>query len=294
LYILNQLDTTAREDNPEEVVAAWQRALAQKGLTAGRFYGIYNPHAAVPIEDANLRRRFESKRDHDLAEIHRRMHEVEVERSYRIVGALEKAARDFEERTVPRVQNLMAHWRSRTLLFDGLSAAGFVLLLVLLFLGTGSWEGGSYRAGWWSTLTGSPWLWVPVLVLLIAGSVLVHFHFRRRAAEAVVHRLFSTMNEGLERDGLARAFRRNTRPWRSLFMQRLVGWNKTARSRVHEVLLAANGFVQALNDRYTNPSGVELKVLPRHGPVESGVADAAESSDAERLREPREVHSHSS
>ena len=37
LYVLNQIDNAAREDNPEEVFAAWQRALAQKGLTAGRF-----------------------------------------------------------------------------------------------------------------------------------------------------------------------------------------------------------------------------------------------------------------
>ena len=26
LYILNQIDTTAREDNPEDVIASWQRA----------------------------------------------------------------------------------------------------------------------------------------------------------------------------------------------------------------------------------------------------------------------------
>jgi predicted GTPase len=43
LFILNQMDITAKEDNPEEVVAAWQRSLAQAGLTAGRFYRSYNP-----------------------------------------------------------------------------------------------------------------------------------------------------------------------------------------------------------------------------------------------------------
>lgn len=37
LYVLNQVDNTAREDNPEEVFATWRRALAQKGRTAGRF-----------------------------------------------------------------------------------------------------------------------------------------------------------------------------------------------------------------------------------------------------------------
>ena len=57
LYILNQIDTTAREDNPEEVVAAWQRALGERGLTAGRFYTVYNEEASNPIPDEALRRR---------------------------------------------------------------------------------------------------------------------------------------------------------------------------------------------------------------------------------------------
>ena len=45
LYILNQIDTAANEDNPEEVIAAWQRALGDRGLTAGRFYTIYSHQA---------------------------------------------------------------------------------------------------------------------------------------------------------------------------------------------------------------------------------------------------------
>ena len=52
------------------VVAAWQRALAQKGLTAGRFYAIYNEEVAVPIDDETVRQRFEAKRDADLADIY--------------------------------------------------------------------------------------------------------------------------------------------------------------------------------------------------------------------------------
>jgi predicted GTPase len=83
IYILNQMDTTAREDNPEAVVGAWQRAMAQEGLTAGRFYSIYDPNVAVPIEDEARRARYESKRDHDLAEINERIQRVDVDRAYR-------------------------------------------------------------------------------------------------------------------------------------------------------------------------------------------------------------------
>ncbi|HGG65746.1 MAG TPA: dynamin family protein, partial [Rhodobacteraceae bacterium] len=73
LYVLNQIDTAAKDDNPEEVVGAWQRAIAQAGLTAGQFYTIYNEKAASPIEDKALRERFRAKRDADLAKIKERM-----------------------------------------------------------------------------------------------------------------------------------------------------------------------------------------------------------------------------
>ena len=107
LYVLNQMDHTARENNPEDVVGSWQRALAQKGLTAGRFYCIYSPEAAIAMEDDGLRARFEQKRDFDLAEIHGRIRQVEVDRAYRVMGVLEQGARDIELRLVPRLQEMI-------------------------------------------------------------------------------------------------------------------------------------------------------------------------------------------
>ncbi len=97
LFILNQIDTAAGEDNPEEVVASWQRALAQEGLTAGKFFTIYNPDAAVTIENDELRKRYEDKRDRDLALIHERMTNVSTERSYRIISLLDQTAKNIEQ-----------------------------------------------------------------------------------------------------------------------------------------------------------------------------------------------------
>ena len=141
------VDATAREDNPEDVIASWQRALAQQGLTAGRFYRIYNPDAAIPIENDNLRQRFESKRDLDLGEIHARMRQVGVDRAYRVVAVLEQAAHDIEERIVPRLQELLHQWRRRVLWLDG-TVFGLALLgLIVWTLWGGLWDG-------WSALLG--------------------------------------------------------------------------------------------------------------------------------------------
>ena len=70
IFVLNQIDTTAREDNLEEVVAAWQKAVVQAGLTAGTFYCLFDGDAAVPIEDETVTERYRRRRDADLSAIY--------------------------------------------------------------------------------------------------------------------------------------------------------------------------------------------------------------------------------
>ncbi len=259
LYVLNQIDTTAREDNPEDVIASWQRALAQKGLTAGRFYRIYNPDAAVAIEDDTLRQRFEAKRDVDMKEIHDRMEQVGIDRAYRVVGALEQTARDIQDLFVPKLEALLAEWRSGTLRLD---AVVFGLLGVLVggwTLWTGEWDGLSFSHPAWAALLDLDPLWQLVLLAAaLAAGGYVHARLRGRAARAVLARLARQPRDDHGThfaDSLPRAFRNSARGWRSIFWRRPVGWEGRARRRVADVLSEANAYVQLLNDRYTDPSG---------------------------------------
>src|SRR5690606_11325600 len=144
-YILNQIDNTAREDNPEEVVAAWQRALAQYGLTAGRFYRIYARHAALPIADSRVRERLERKRDEDLAEIESRIQQVEVERAYRVVGVLDKTARRIRDELVPRLTAARRSWRRRTLGLGALVFGTLAALFLIWSVSAGQWNGLTYE-----------------------------------------------------------------------------------------------------------------------------------------------------
>jgi hypothetical protein len=260
LYILNQIDTTAREDNPEDVAASWQRALAQHGLTAGRFYRIYNPEAAIPIEDDNLRLRFEAKRDADLDDIHDRMHQVEVERAYRVVAVLEQTARDIEERIVPKLQELMAHWRRRVLWTDGILFGSLVALGLGWTLWTGEWVGFNFSNSFWSKLISHPiWRWV-ALGLAVVGIVYGHFMIRKWVSRRLSKRLQRELRplENLEfLANLTKALQKNTRPWRSIFCKHPTGWGQRARNQLKAVLTEANAYVQQLNDEFTNPSGID-------------------------------------
>jgi GTPase SAR1 family protein len=258
LYILNQLDTAAREDNPEDVVAAWQRALGEEGLTAGRFYTIYNPDAATPIEDEAKRGRFERKRDEDLGEIHGRMQQVEVERAYRIVGALDKTAKDIEEHAVPFLSRAIARWRKRTLWGDGIVFGGAFILFLIWSIKAGHWQGLSYQASWLQNISGSPTALALLLAALVILALAAHFSIRNLSAKSLLSPLRREADAEDLRGDFAAAFLRNTQPWRSIFSRSPAGWGGAARRRLHKVRQDSNIFVQTLNDRFTNPSGESL------------------------------------
>jgi GTPase Era involved in 16S rRNA processing len=260
LYILNQIDTTAREDNPEDVAASWQRALAQKGLTAGRFYRIYNPSVALPIENEALRTRFETKRDADLADIHNRMYQVEVERAYRVVAVLEQTARDIEEKIVPKLRELLDSWKRRVLRTDGVLFGVIVLGVLILTLWTGEWTAGGFYHPVWANLLGHPiWRWVALGSVLVLA-VYAHLTVRQHVAKRLVKRLqreLSSMQEMAFLGGITRAFQKNTHFWRSIFSSSPAGWHHRAHRTIQEVLAEANSYVQELNNAFTDPSGIK-------------------------------------
>ncbi len=255
LYILNQIDTTAREDNPEEVFAAWQRALAQKGLTAGRFYRIYNPDAAVPIVDESRRARFESKRDEDMAEIHNRLRQVEVERAYRIIGVLEKTAKNIENDLVPRLEAAKQSWKQRVLWSDGILLGITAAILIALSIQAGYWDGLKFAPPWLEGLLENRIGMVTILAVALILAGYAHFSLRKLAASSVIRKLRREVMAPHAKEGLISAFRKNTRPLRSLFFTSPIGWGRGARKGIGRVLADADGYVQTLNDQFTNPSG---------------------------------------
>ena len=254
LYILNQIDTSARENNPEEVVGAWQRSIAQEGLTATKFYCIYIPEAAIPIEDEALRNRYETKRDRDMAEIHNRIRQVSLERAYRIVGTLESTVKDIREKKVGILKEFLRRWRRKVLWRDGAILGG----LAAAYLLVGIWAG--YLS--WNRLlppqmdpylarpSGRISLTAAVLVLLLV----VHFWNRKGAARRVLETLKEQVAD-TEREGMVKAYRKNVRPWRSIFNAQPVGWGRRADRQTKDILASVDSYVQTLNDSFAKPSG---------------------------------------
>lgn len=277
LYILNQIDTTAKEDNAEAVFGAWQRAVAQAGLVSGRFYGIYDRASAGVIENEAARARYEHKCEHDLKEIHGRMAEVEVGRGYRIVGMLESIAKEVEGELVPFVQAAVARWRRRVLWGD---AAWLAVLAAVLAAVAGaavyaagadtvpaflSWLGAA-RPEW---LGGLPVRAVAAVLLVVALFAAGHFHLRGLFARRIAATLPERMGEA-DLDP-RNAFLKNTGLFRSIFGSGAAGWNGAARRKLFAIREAVAAHVQRLNDLHTDPAGRRRS----DGPAAAAVAQPA-------------------
>jgi len=251
LYILNQIDTAARDDNPEEVVGAWQRAIAQAGLTAGQFYTIYNEKASIPIEDTALRERFRSKRDADLAKIIARMDEVELQRNYRIVSVLETVANELEHDVLPKLRSAKAKWRRSVLIGDGIALGAIVA----------TWIGASIYFKWMPPMEifTFEWIranWIDTTVAVVAAAILaLVFHYWMRGF--VAKRIAAPLSEayGQVELNLKNAFLKSAGVFQSIFRKEPAGWSTRASKHLRTVRETVATHIQSLNDRYADPSG---------------------------------------
>ncbi len=257
LYILNQMDITAQEDNPEEVVAAWMRALSQTGLVTGRFYRTFNPDVCVELPE-NVKERLEKKSQADMKDIHARMEQIGIERSYRVIGMLEHITKDLEQNIVPQIKRLLQRWKRRVI-WTEVSLDFIIILLAGLWFAitdntiTGTWqkliELGTIPLG---TIT----------TVIFIVSLWLHLKIGDMATNNILKQIKTEVTDEQTREGLTRAFNKNTGTWNKLFIwfvDQPVGWNRKTQQRLNEILGSVNNYVQKLNNKFTNPSGNDKK-----------------------------------
>lgn len=253
VYVLNQIDMTARDDNTDNVVGAWQRALAQHGMTAGLFLEIYDPDVSIAIDDPALRDRLAKRREVDFAAILERMDQLGIERSYRVLGGLDNAvaalARDF----APASAGWLQRWRRRVLLLDAawLIAVGSGTLG--LFSAFPQWLSWDFFVTDWRVLVEHPTarVFAAALAVFAAGHVFVRVWARRMLAR----RLREQVVDKDEQGALLRSLKRSTVLWRPFLLSRPRGWSRRVERRTTELRHAIAASVQALNDRFSDPSG---------------------------------------
>jgi hypothetical protein len=245
LFILNQIDTAANEDNPEDIMGSWQRALASSGMAGGKFYMIYNEDVAVKINDPNLAERFKRKKDADLAAIQERMDRVSIERAYRISFALETLSDQIEKEWVAKIDKVRLDWAKKVAVSDLTLAS-----VVLTFSGWLAMTTDVFSSLELQSLAEDPTLGVSVALLGVVVLLTPHYYFRSWWAKRIHARLLAQP----EQENLARAFSRNTVFWRSMFAKYPRGWSDSVARRLNNIREGARSSIQKLNDQFVHVS----------------------------------------
>ena len=236
LYVLNQIDTTAQEDNLEDVIGAWQRAMSQSGLISGSFYTIYNEKSMTHIEDETVKERLKKKKDADFARILKRIDKVGTERAYRIVRSLEDTAKNLKNVRLPALRQELLLW-TRNVVWGNM-AVGLLLVGALV---TAEVQTNILSSS--NTILGAAF-GVSVLIGIFA-----HFRLRKFMANRA-----AKVYEESDPD-MARAIRRNTRWWRPLFSPTLKNWGKKETVLFDKLIDESRVSIQRLNDQFISPSG---------------------------------------
>jgi len=235
LYILNQIDTTAKEDNLEDVISSWQRALAKEGLISGNFYSIYNENAAINIDDEAMKKRLEGKKNIDIERILERMDKVNIERAYRIIKALDDFSREIKEEKLPLLQEVLQEWGSKVLWADlGIFALLLTISGVLQF---------QFNVSDFINSTAN---------MIVAGAIFITIlalgHMKARSFFAQ-----KISKKWKDKDiSISKAVMHNTKWWRTIFGFGR-NWHKNTKDRLDLLMTEGREAIQKLNDQFVSP-----------------------------------------
>lgn len=256
VYILNQIDVTADENNLEDVVAAWQRALAQKGLTAGRFYRVFSLTACTHIENEEAARRLIEWREQDMADLDMRFDQVETQRVYRVADSLRQLCTDIETAIVPDLRERLADWRKFVLIGDSIVLSFALVAFLFWLLFGGSWEGLSYTPPELVTsMLDSKLLLSLASATGLSSYIILHYLFRGMARKRYRPASDDIPDHLAAHAFLDKAFMKSTGIYRSIFWSFPAGWNFLTRRKLSGIFTRSGEFIKKLNDMHISPDG---------------------------------------
>ncbi len=223
LYVLNQIDTCAKEDNLEEIIGAWQRALAQKGIVSGRFYAIYNESLAN-IENPEVEARLKQRKDEDMSRIVEKMEKVTIDRAYRIVKNVETKSKEIRE-YIGQLKELLNKYKI---------TVGIADVLMLLMFGAGAY----YFSSMFENEVVKYGIWGFALALFLFA----HFRVRKITSQF--------MAKKIENPYIQRAFIKQTKWFRPYLLAGLNLNSKKLAQRLDDLVERSKNLIRKLNDQF--------------------------------------------
>ena len=230
VYLIDGPAPTFYPVRQDDLIASWQRKLAEFGLDTGQFIVI--PHQQG-FSSATSRM--------DYVEIDQRMANADHNRTYRILRALELNIKELDTVVVSEVKAGIAYWKDRSNM-SSLVVLGFIAsLFVLAEVQFGVLE-----------LLLDPLIGPIVLAILVAVMIPLHLMFNRIYAKFAIAKLNTRQQELRLMENLSGLFEKNMSFSRILFpLSEPAGWNKKTKARLTQLSEKTKELVQTLNDSFS-------------------------------------------
>ena len=248
-------------DDTTSNVAAWQKKLADLGLTIGQFIGTSQ---------------LDNQTSADFILLEQRLANAGLQRSYRVLHALEKSIRDVENVVIHETKQAIFIWKERAT-FCSLIILGFLAMLAVIL---------EVEMGFLELLL-DPIIGSAILLTTISFMIPMHVLISKMQAAGVIRALNNRRKSRHLVEDIAALFEKNITFSRMMLpISDPVGWNKKSKTQLAVLLDKAKNLVQSLNDNFNAYNSIAPqivnKITPTFAPEVVQTAVAQQSATPQR------------
>ncbi len=222
IFVVDHSEISIDSFKAQEIVASWQRRLAEFGIYSGQFLVLSQNSEPVLIDQ--------------------RISNLNNDRSYRILGTLEKAIRDIDDVIFNEVENSITTWKERCNASTLIILGFFIMLLLFAEIAMGILD-----------LLLDPIIGPAIILVMVAILTPIHIVVSRVHAKFIVNQLHKRQKQLNLAEDLAGLFEKSLSFWRVLLpINSPVGKNKKNRKKLVAMIEQSKDLVQALNDQYSH------------------------------------------
>jgi len=224
---------------------AWQKKLADSGLTIGQFIGISQ---------------LENQTSTDFTILEQRITNAGLQRSYRVLHSLEKSILDVERVLIHEVEAAQFYWKEGSV-FSSFVVLGFFAMLAVFaeVAGMGFLE-----------LLFDPIVGAVITLMMLAFMIPLHVLFSKLIATITIRSLMKRQKQLQLTENLVPLFEKNLTFSRMMLpINDPVGWDNKSKGRLTTLLNKAKDLVQSLNDNFSlyNIVATTIPVIQAVAPV---------------------------
>lgn len=231
IYLIDEPLAALNPAKTNEIISSWQRKLLALGLNTGQFI-------IMPTMQNNINPNHQA----DFFQIDERLANVNTDRTYRVLDALEKNIRDIENVVIPEVKKGIAIWKERANITTLFIVSFIAILAVFAEIEFGVLD-----------FLFDPIIGPVILVLLFATLVPTHLLICKLHAKFIIKKLNLRQKELHLMENLANLFEMNLTTTRMLLpISEPTGWNKDTKARLMQLTNKTKELVQSLNDDFSD------------------------------------------